>query len=164
VDGAVTVPLFEQVLGAGFGQLPAQLRALHFGGQRQRWCGQGEVVRGTHWLVAPCAWLARLPPSSSVPVSVEFTVDAKGERWSRQFGAARMHSTLWQRKGRLFEQLGALRFRFGLREERGRSCGGPSGPGLSDCYRCLHAGSRRCIAANAKTPGAMNFWSMFRCR
>lgn len=116
----MTVPLFEQVLGAGFGQLPAQLRALHSVRQRQRWSGRGEVVRGTHWLVAPCAWLVRLPPSSSVPVSVEFVVDATGERWNRQFGAARMHSTLWQRKGRLFEQLGTVRFRFGLRVKDGQ--------------------------------------------
>ncbi len=110
----MSVPLFEQVLGAAFGQLPARVRMLHSIDRRQRWSGQGEVLRGSHWLVAPCAWLARLPPPSQVPVSVEFLVDAGGERWNRRFGTASMESRLWQRGGQLHEQLGALRFRFGL--------------------------------------------------
>lgn len=116
----MTLPLFAQVLGAAFERLSPQVRALHSVRRRQRWSGQGEVLRGTHWLVAPCAWLARLPPTSSVPVSVDFVVDAQGEQWNRQFGPARMHSRLWQREGRLFEQLGAVRFRFGLREDAGQ--------------------------------------------
>ena len=115
MDPVVSLPLFERVLGPVFAQLPPRLRALHSIPQRQRWCGRGDVLRGTHWLVAPCAWLARLPPSATdVPVSVEFTVDATGERWDRRFGGVRMASRLWQRDGRLHERLGALRFRFAL--------------------------------------------------
>lgn len=117
----MTTPLFEQVLGPAFAQLPAQLRALHSIRHRQRWRGQGSVLRGAHWLVAPCAWMARLPPSvMEVPVTVEFVVDAAGERWNRQFGAARMASRLWQRHARLFEQLGAMRFQFALSEAEGQ--------------------------------------------
>ena len=120
MDGTVSTPLFARVLGAAFQQLAPQVRALHSIPVRQRWSGQGEVLRGSHWLVAPCAWLARLPPTSSVPVTVEFLVDASGERWNRQFDTARMASRLWQRDGQLFEQLGAVRFRFGLRQEAGQ--------------------------------------------
>lgn len=116
----MTTPLFAQVLGPAFERLAPQVRALHSIPARQRWNGQGEVLRGSHWLVAPCAWLARLPPTSSVPVTVEFVVDASGERWNRRFGPARMASRLWQCDGQLFEQLGAVRFRFGLREEAGQ--------------------------------------------
>lgn len=116
----MTAPLFAQVLGPAFERLAPQVRALHSIPAHQRWSGQGEVLRGSHWLVAPCAWLARLPPSSCVPVTVEFVVDASGERWNRRFGPARMASRLWQREGRLFEQLGAVRFRFGLHEEAGQ--------------------------------------------
>ncbi|WP_235504274.1 MULTISPECIES: DUF4166 domain-containing protein [Stenotrophomonas] len=108
-------PLFERVLGAAFAQLPPLLRALHSVPRRQVWHGQGSVRRGRHWLVAPCAWLARLPPSAdAVPVTVEFVVDDSGECWNRRFGAARMASRLWQREGRLFERLGAVHFRFAL--------------------------------------------------
>lgn len=116
----MSLPLFAQVLGPEFEQLAPQVRALHSIPTRERWSGQGEVLRGSHWLVAPCAWLARLPPTSSVPVTVEFVIDTAGERWNRRFGSARMASRLWQRDGRLFEQLGAVRFRFGLREEAGQ--------------------------------------------
>lgn len=111
----MTVPLFGRVLGPAFGQLPPLLRALHSVPRRQVWRGQGSVRRGRHWLVAPCAWLARLPPGADeVPVTVEFVVDAAGERWNRRFGDARMESRLWQRGERLFERLGALRFSFAL--------------------------------------------------
>ena len=111
----MTRPLFERVLGPAFAQLPPRLRALHSIPQRQRWCGRGDVLRGAHWLVAPCAWLARLPPAATdVPVCVEFVVDESGEHWNRQFGEVRMASRLWQRDGHLFERLGALRFRFAL--------------------------------------------------
>lgn len=113
-------PLFERVLGPVFERLAPQVRALHSVQGRQCWSGDAEVRRGSHWLVAPCAWLARLPPTSNVPVTVEFVVDAGGERWNRRFGPARMDSRLWQRDGRLFERLGAVRFQFGLREEGGQ--------------------------------------------
>jgi len=115
VDGAVNRPLFERVLGTAFAQLPPVLRALHSVPRRQRWGGQARVRRGRHWLVAPCAWLARLPPDAeAVPVTVEFAVDGAGERWDRRFGDARMASRLWVRQGRLCERLGAVHFRFAL--------------------------------------------------
>ena len=43
----MNVPLFERVLGAAFARLPPRLQALHSIAQRQRWCGRGEVLRGT---------------------------------------------------------------------------------------------------------------------
>jgi len=111
----VSTPLFERVLGAAFAGLPPRLQALHSIAERQRWRGRGEVLRGTHWLVVPCAWLARLPPAAAdVPVSVEFVVNETGECWNRRFGGVRMASRLWQRDGHLYERLGALRFRFAL--------------------------------------------------
>jgi len=116
VDGAVTAPLFARVLGAAaFARLPLTLQALHSVQGRQRWRGQACVRRGDHWLVAPCAWLARLPAAAdAVPVTVEFVAEGAGERWNRRFGDARMASRLWSRQGRLFERLGAVRFRFAL--------------------------------------------------
>lgn len=108
-------PLFEQVLGTGFAQLPTALQALHSIGQQQRYAGRGGIRRGRHWLVAPCAWLARLPRTAAdIPVEVEFLVDDAGERWHRNFGGQPMRSRLWLRDGRLHEQLGTVRFRFAL--------------------------------------------------
>lgn len=107
--------LFKQVLGAGFEQLPAPVRTLHSVAQQQRYAGRCEIRRGTHWLVEPCAWLARLPHSATdIPVDVDFWVDDAGERWHRRFDGQPMHSRLWLQAGKLHEQLGAVRFRFGL--------------------------------------------------
>ena len=71
----MTAPLFARVLGAtAFARLPPTLQALHSVQGRQRWRGQACVCRGDHWLVAPCAWLARLPAAAdAVPVTVERT-------------------------------------------------------------------------------------------
>lgn len=109
-------PLFAQLLGEDFERLPPALRALHSVARRQLFAGQGQVRRGGHPLVAPCAWLARLPPTAAeLPVQVEFLVDAGGEQWRRRFGGHPMVSRLWPHRGLLRERLGALRFEFALR-------------------------------------------------
>ena len=107
-------PLFSRVLGAGaFAALPATLRALHSIDGRRTWAGRADISRGDHPLVAPCAWLARLPPAATaVPVEVTFVTDAQGERWQRRFGRHRMPSRLWARGSELRERLGALSFAF----------------------------------------------------
>nr|WP_272494067.1 DUF4166 domain-containing protein [Stenotrophomonas mori] len=112
--------MFEHVLGPAFARLPPLLRAVHTVASCQTWQGRGRVRRGRHWLVAPCAWLARLPPSADdLPVAVTFRAGADGERWDRRFGTARMASRLWQREGRLLERLGAVRLGFVLTVEDG---------------------------------------------
>ncbi|KRG46255.1 hypothetical protein ARC20_05905 [Stenotrophomonas panacihumi] len=114
-------PLFARVLGPRFEALAPRVRELHSIPARQTWSGVARITRGRHPLVAPCAWLARLPPTAdSVPVQVEFVVDARGEQWLRQFGTHRMPSRLWDEGGLLRERLGALRFEFDLREDAGQ--------------------------------------------
>lgn len=114
------VPLFARVLGPAFQTLAPQVRALHSIQGQQTWAGVARIERGRHPLAAPCAWLARLPPSAaSVPVQVRFEVDAQGEWWRRRFGDHAMPSRLWASHGHLRERLGALRFEFDLRAEAG---------------------------------------------
>lgn len=122
MDRALSEPLFSRVLGApAFAALPAPLRALHSVQGRQAWAGIARITRGDHPLVAPCAWLARLPPAAdAVPVEVTFVTDARGERWLRRFGSHRMPSRLWACRGELRERLGALRFAFGLSARAGQ--------------------------------------------
>lgn len=116
MDRGLSAPLFAQVLGADFAGLPPALRALHSVPRRQRYAGHAEVRRGRHPLLPLCAWLARLPPASAAaPVEVTFSVDARGERWERRFGAHAMPSRLWLQDGRLRERLGAVEFEFALR-------------------------------------------------
>lgn len=118
MDRALSPPLFAQVLGEDFARLPPALRALHSVARRQRYAGRAAVRRGRHRLLPLCAWLARLPPAAeTLEVSVDFVVDANGERWLRRFGAHPMPSRLWLRRGRLRERLGAVEFEFALRVE-----------------------------------------------
>ncbi len=112
--------LFARVLGPSFAALAPRVRELHSVQGRQTWAGMARITRGRHPLVAPCAWLSRLPPSiDAVPTQVEFVTDAAGEWWLRRFGVHRMPSRLWEHDGRLRERLGALRFEFELRGEAG---------------------------------------------
>jgi hypothetical protein len=110
-----SAPLFQRVLGdASFAALAAPVRALHAGADRQRWRGQGQVVRGRHPLALLMAWATRLPPTGAVPVEVRFDRRQGREHWHRQFGRHLMASTLWQQGDLLSERLGLVTFGFGL--------------------------------------------------
>jgi hypothetical protein len=91
-------PLYQQVLGSAFAQLPAQVQALHADAGERRWHGTAEVRRGRGLLARMVAALIGFPPAASaVPVSVGFTPERGGERWTRDFGGRRFSS--WQRGG-----------------------------------------------------------------
>lgn len=91
-------PLYQQVLGSAFAQLPAQVQALHADAGERRWSGTAEVRRGRGLLARMVAALIGFPPAASaVPVSVGFTPERGGERWTRDFGGRRFSS--WQRRG-----------------------------------------------------------------
>ncbi|MBO9827629.1 DUF4166 domain-containing protein [Xanthomonas sp. A2111] len=116
MDRALTPPLFAQVLGPAFAQLPPVLRELHTPSSQSRYVGQAVVQRGRHPLLPLCAWLVRLPRTGpATPVEVVFRADARGERWERRFGTHAMPSRLWLHRGRLRERLGAVVFEFALR-------------------------------------------------
>lgn len=91
-------PLYQRVLGSAFAQLPAQVQALHADAGARRWRGTAEVRRGRGLLARMVAALIGFPPAASaVPVSVGFTPERGGERWTRDFGGRRFSS--WQRRG-----------------------------------------------------------------
>lgn len=96
------------MLGPGFAQLPAQVRALHGLHAAERWAGQCMVEHGRHPLV-------RLPaPGSGLAITVVFARSPQAETWARDFGGAAMCSRMWARRGQLRERLGLLQFDFRL--------------------------------------------------
>ncbi len=111
-------PLFVRVLGAEFETLPATVRRLHLASGHRRYRGQVQVLRGTRLLSRVCAWAARLPPAGEGGLEVEIQSAGATERWTRHIGGRPMPSRLWQQDARLCEQLGLLRFGFGLCVER----------------------------------------------
>ena len=112
--------LFQQALGAAFFRMPESLRRLHTGRGRFRYAGRATIERGNGLLARLCAWVAGLPAAGDDVVTVvEFDCGPRRETWRRDFGGARMVSTLSVRDGLLRERLGPLQFRFALHANEG---------------------------------------------
>ena len=112
--------LFQQALGAAIFRLPESLRRLHASRGQVRYAGQAHIERGRGALARLCAWAARLPPSGQdVATVVEFQCEPARETWRRDFGGARLDSTLSLRKGLVRERLGPVQLRFALHANDG---------------------------------------------
>jgi hypothetical protein len=107
------LPLYRQVLGAAFDELPARLRELHASDREREWTGHAEVRRGGGILARAIGALLGLPPSAArVPVTVTFSPVGEVERWTRDFGGKRFSSVQSCGTGRaehlLVERFGAV--------------------------------------------------------
>ena len=112
--------LFQQALGAAYFRMPESLRRLHAGRGRFRYAGSATIERGSSPLARLCAWIAGLPPAGEgVATLVEFDCGPRRETWRRDFGGARMTSTLSFREGLLRERLGPVQCRFALHPNEG---------------------------------------------
>jgi hypothetical protein len=112
--------LFQQALGAAFFRLPESLRRLHASRGQVRYAGRADIERGRSPLARLCAWVLRLPPSGQdVATVVEFQCEPARETWRREFGGARLVSTLSLRDGLLRERLGPVQLRFALHANDG---------------------------------------------
>jgi len=87
---------FQQLLGAGFAQLPEPVRWLHGLSEDTETAGRATITAPRN----PFAWLlcrlAGLPlPGPDVPVTVSFHLDREGgEYWRRRFAGRRYASTM----------------------------------------------------------------------
>src|SRR5690606_17909903 len=83
-------PLYRRILGSAFDALPPRVRELHASAATRRWRGQAEVRRGSGLLARIAAAVIGFPgAAAAVPVSVDFTPEGDGERWTRDFGGRR---------------------------------------------------------------------------
>lgn len=114
------VPVFRQLLGAGFVDLPSSVQHLHLRSGTTVYVGEVQVERGSGVLSRLCAWAARLPPAGHGPVVVEIASGATEEYWTRHIGGHAMRSRLWASDGLLCERLGLVTFGFRLGVEHGR--------------------------------------------
>lgn len=106
-------PLYRQILGEAFEQLPTQVRALHDSTLTRQWVGTAAVRRGKHFLARAIGRLIGFPAAAdSVPVRVKLACEPAGERWTRDFGGRTFSS--FQRPGTernqylLLEQFGIV--------------------------------------------------------
>ncbi|NNL35770.1 MAG: DUF4166 domain-containing protein, partial [Silicimonas sp.] len=80
-------PLFQQILGPAFGDLPAPVRGLHDVAGRRNWTGMAEVTRSEGILAKLVAHLFGFPPAADeTPVRVVMVRNAESEVWTRDFG------------------------------------------------------------------------------
>lgn len=113
VDAVTGASLYRQVLGSAFDALPPQVQALHEASGARQWSGVARIRRGTGLLSRLVAVAIGFPKAAEqVPVTVAFTPERGGERWTRDFAGRRFSS--WQRRGAgrndalLVERFGAI--------------------------------------------------------
>ncbi len=81
-----TAPLYQQLLGSTFETLPAKVKELHGTTDNRRWTGTANVKRGSGIISRIIARVIGFPDEASqMPVTVTFTSEGRGERWTRQF-------------------------------------------------------------------------------
>jgi Domain of unknown function (DUF4166)/Saccharopine dehydrogenase NADP binding domain len=92
-----TGPLYQQLLGSAFECLPSQVQALHGASEARRWVGKADVRRGSSIFAKIIGQIAGFPSAASqVAVSVTFSPEGDGERWTRNFGG-KTFSTVQER-------------------------------------------------------------------
>lgn len=91
-------PIYRRILGSAFDSLPGQVRALHDSSDERQWSGTASVQRGRGLFARIIAMLIGFPKAAeTIPVTVTFTPDGNGEKWTRTFGRQSFNS--WQRCG-----------------------------------------------------------------
>lgn len=79
-------PLYRQILGPAFENLPDKVQSIHDSVQTRRWAGVAETTQGTGLLARGIAKVIGFPRSaSSIPVRVEMACQNGGELWTRDF-------------------------------------------------------------------------------
>lgn len=117
--------LYQRVLGSAYEQLPASVQALHAPSAAKRWSGTASVERGRGLLSRLVAALFGFPAAGGqVPVTVEFTPESGGERWTRTFAGRRFSSLQTEGCGRnealLVERFGGVSVALALVVDAGR--------------------------------------------
>lgn len=88
-------PIYRQILGGSFDDLPERLQTLHQPGELAEWRGRAVVTRGKSKIAGVVAGIFGFPAAGrDVPISVRFRTDPTGlETWQRNFDGRIMVST-----------------------------------------------------------------------
>jgi hypothetical protein len=124
-DTSTAGPLYAQLLGAAWAELPAEIRAMHDWRGTAEARGTASVERGTGLLARLAAKLIGFPAAAAeTPVTVRFSVRDGVETWTRTFGAEQFSSTQMAGRGRtahlLCERFGPFAFAMALVVDAGR--------------------------------------------
>jgi hypothetical protein len=116
-------PLYQQILGSAFESLPPRVQELHNTGGR--WTGLADVKRGTGLLARLIAPIMGFPRAATqIPVSLVFTSEAGGQRWTRTFDGKTFSSLQTRGTAKndhlVVERFGAISIALALIVEGGR--------------------------------------------
>ncbi len=119
------MPLYPSLLGSAYADLPPRLRELHGGAETRTWRGTAQVRRGRGLLARTIAAVLGLPAAGTrVPVSVTFSEESGGERWTRNFSGKIFSSLQTPGDGKerhlLVERFGAIAIAMALVVDGGR--------------------------------------------
>lgn len=107
------MPLYRRVLGARYGELPAQVQALHDLTGTAVWRGMADVERGGNIFCRLAGWITSLPAAGPAQsLTVTFEVRDGVETWTRRFGASIFRSTQFACGDHLCERVGPATFHF----------------------------------------------------
>lgn len=109
-------PIFQQVLGEKFKELPPKVRAAHSTKEISCWRGQASVNRGQGRWSKLLGWIFGFPADAkSIPVEVTKTVTKQGETWERRFGGRGFKSYLKATSQGMTERFGPFTFQIDLK-------------------------------------------------
>lgn len=119
------LPLYRQLLGPAFAELPRSVRTLHDSRSRRTWSGTAQVRPGSGLLARMVRAIIGFPgQAGECPVRVEFEPGPAGERWTRIFGSKSFQSLQSAGQGRnqflLVERFGPISIALALLVEEGR--------------------------------------------
>ena len=112
-------PLFQQVLGSAWDELPQQIRQLHDVSGSCTLSGSAKISRGTSLVARVIGSITGFPPAGkAVPLSVSMNATNGRERWTRDFDGHRFSSVMSLGRKRaehlLQEQFGPAKFALAL--------------------------------------------------
>ena len=88
-------PIFEQILGSAFRELPDQLQKFHSSTENRSWTGEAEKIASRNIFGKLIAKIIGFPTRDGrSSVEVQVSTDGKGELWQRRFGDVRFQSYL----------------------------------------------------------------------
>ncbi|MGA7439362.1 MAG: DUF4166 domain-containing protein [Luteibacter sp.] len=118
-------PLYKRVLGSAFETLPGMLRELHGTAAARQWQGSAEVRHGGGLIARVIRAVIGFPKAGrNVPLTVHFSPEDGGERWTRTFDGKDFSSHQSAGTGRdehlLVERFGLVSFALALVVEEDR--------------------------------------------
>ncbi len=114
VERVLPPPLYARVMGQRYDALPGAVRDMHRVCGDAGASGEATVERGGSVAARLIASVMGFPCAGTHPLHVSFIERDGVEKWTRTFGDQSFTSHLSERRGRLVERFGPLRFQFEL--------------------------------------------------